>query len=65
MPLTLTTQMSAARLWQLRALCMSFPGPVSVVLYVSIQASRLLEQPGEAVWVLRVSPHLPVRFSAI
>lgn len=35
-PLTITTQLSAARLWQLKALCMQYPGPVSAVLYVGL-----------------------------
>lgn len=46
-PITLTTQMSAARLWQLRALCMSYPGPVSVVLYIGIIRGRVEKEPGE------------------
>ncbi|GAX83398.1 hypothetical protein CEUSTIGMA_g10823.t1 [Chlamydomonas eustigma] len=45
-PLTVTTQMSAARLWQLKALCMQYPGPVSAVLYVGSSKGRVLHENG-------------------
>jgi hypothetical protein len=45
-PLTITTQMSAARLWQLKAICMQYPGPVSAVLYVAVLKGRVLKELG-------------------
>mmetsp|Transcript_18483 Transcript_18483/g.39704 ORF Transcript_18483/g.39704 Transcript_18483/m.39704 type:complete len:458 (+) Transcript_18483:258-1631(+) len=45
-PLTITMQMSAARLWQLNAMCMQYPGPVSAVLYVGVLKSKLVQDPG-------------------
>ena len=40
-------QMSAARLWQLKALCMQYPGPVSAVLYVGVLKGKVLHEHGE------------------
>ena len=49
-PLTITTQMSAARLWQLKALCMQYPGPVSAALYVGVLKGTVLHENGVQGW---------------
>ena len=45
--LMLCPQMSAARLWQLKALCMQYPGPVSAALYVGVLKGTVLHENGE------------------
>jgi len=44
---TLTLSRSAARLWQLKAICMQYPGPISAVLYVGSLKSKVLHEHGE------------------